>query len=67
MPAMLKDKGSCPVCGIDVVRLITSLHGRMRETYTCPDHGAVAYGAQTLTVAEWVESALPRTVAPIVV
>jgi hypothetical protein len=32
----------------------------MREIYTCPAHGAVAYGAQSVTVAEWVEMNLPR-------
>lgn len=63
MPAMLKDKGSCPVCGTDVPRLVASLRGRLREVYTCPSHGAVSYGAQNVTVAEWVEMDLPRFLA----
>lgn len=63
MPAMWKDKGSCPVCGTDVPRLLTTLHGRMREIYTCPAHGAVAYGVQNVTVQEWNELNLGRVLA----
>ncbi|HEX9817095.1 MAG TPA: hypothetical protein VGB18_08955 [Candidatus Thermoplasmatota archaeon] len=63
MPAMLKDRGSCPVCGIDVPRLVTSLHGRMREIYTCPDHGALGYGVRDVTVQEWNQLSLPKFVA----
>lgn len=63
MPAMLKDRGSCPVCGIEVPRLVTSLQGRMREIYTCPDHGALGYGVRDVTVQEWNQLALPTFVA----
>jgi hypothetical protein len=34
----------------------------MREIYTCPDHGAIAYGAQNVTVQEWNELSLARFV-----
>jgi hypothetical protein len=63
MPAMLKDRGSCPVCGIEVPRIVTSLHGRMREIYTCPDHGALGYGVRDVTVQEWNQLSLPKLVA----
>ena len=53
MPAMLKDQGSCPICARNVPRLLATLRGRMREIYTCPDHGAVAYGVTNVTVQEW--------------
>lgn len=65
MPAMWKDKGSCPVCGTDVPRLMTMLHGRMREIYTCPAHGAVAYGVQSVTVEEWNALSRGRILAAI--
>lgn len=65
MPAIWKDKGSCPVCGTDVPRLLTTLHGRMREIYTCPDHGAVSYGVQDVTVQEWNDLDLPRFLTPL--
>lgn len=63
MPAMLKDRGACPVCGIEVPRIVASLHGRMREIYTCPDHGALGYGVRDVTVQEWNQLSLPRFVA----
>ena len=62
VPAMLKDHGSCPVCGIEVPRIVANLHGRMREIYTCPDHGAVGYGVRDVTVTEWTQMALGKFV-----
>ena len=66
MPAMLKDEGSCPICARNVPRLLATLRGRMREIYTCPDHGAVAYGASNVTVQEWNELGLARQMKQVV-
>lgn len=66
MPAMLKDHGSCPVCARSVPRLLATLRGRMREIYTCPDHGAVAYGVSNVSVQEWNELRLGKFMAQVI-
>ena len=66
MPALLKDRGSCPVCGIEVPRIVTNAVGRMHEIYACPDHGAVSYGGGELSVQEWTRRCGPKNVSSVV-
>lgn len=45
--------GSCPVCGRDVARTISSHHGIASESYHCPDHGRREANPTGWTVAQW--------------
>lgn len=53
MARMRLATGSCPVCGDEVVRTISTHHGLATETYHCPDHGRREANPSGCTVAQW--------------
>lgn len=54
MARMTLTTGSCPICGRDVARTVTSLHGLAMESYHCPLHGRRESQPHSATVADWV-------------
>lgn len=57
MARMTLTIGSCPVCGREVARTVTTHHGFMREHTSCPEHGRRERAPVDATVAQW--AALP--------
>jgi hypothetical protein len=53
--------GSCPRCGREVARTVSTHAGIAREHYHCPEHGRHEAAPADATVAEWV--APPRMAA----
>jgi signal transduction histidine kinase len=54
MARMTLTTGSCPVCGQDVARTVSTHHGLALEHYTCPEHGRMESAPHHATVRDWV-------------
>jgi hypothetical protein len=59
MARMTLSSGSCPICGRNVARTMTSHHGLLTEAYHCPVHGRRPAAPNGLTVAEWAMPTMP--------
>lgn len=54
MARMTLTTGSCPSCGQDVARTVSTHHGFALEHYTCPTHGRMDAAPHHATVRDWV-------------
>jgi predicted RNA-binding Zn-ribbon protein involved in translation (DUF1610 family) len=54
MARMTLTTGSCPACGQDVARTVSTHHGLALEHYTCPEHGRMEPAPHHATVRDWV-------------
>lgn len=55
MTALLSDTGCCPVCGLDVPRLLSRAQGVATELYACPRHGPIEYGPRPVRLGQWID------------
>jgi hypothetical protein len=54
MAKMTITVGSCPVCGREVARTVTTHHGLLLEHTSCPVHGRRERAPADATVSQWV-------------